>query len=168
MSSLKRINAPKSWTLTRRKGIKFIARPIPGPYKLRESITINIILKELLKYVQTTREVKKVLNDKNILINNIPGKDYRFPVGLFDTLSIPSTKEEYLLLQNTKGKFYLHKLNPKYSKLKYNKIKGKTILKKGKTQINFHNGNNLIITKDSYKTGDTLIIENKTIKKHIL
>jgi len=47
------------------------------------------------------------------------------------------------------------------------KIIGKTIIKKGKLQLNLYNGKNTIVDKDSYKVGDSVILSEKAIKKHL-
>lgn len=165
---LKRLAAPKSWKL-RRKGIKFIARPMPGPHKLEESITLNVILKNLLSYAKTTREVKKILNDGKILVDKIVRKNYRFPVGVMDIIEIPSTNEYYILLHNKKGKFILKKISKEEADFKICKIIEKTILKKNKIQLNLYDGKNILVEKNDFKVGDSIVIvlPKNEIKKHL-
>ena len=67
MPHLKRIRAPRSWTLKQRKGVTFIARPLPGSHKLSQSVTLNCIVKEMLTYAKTTKEVKLILHQGKIL-----------------------------------------------------------------------------------------------------
>ena len=55
MSHLKRIRVPKSWPLEKRKYRKYIARPLPGPHKLMNSITLDFLLKDILKIAKTTK-----------------------------------------------------------------------------------------------------------------
>jgi len=167
MSHKKRINTPKSWPIGRKEN-KFIVRPMPGPHTIESSIPLNLILKSLLKCAKTTREVKNLLNNGKILINNILRKDHHFPVGLMDTISIPDTNEYYRLLYNEKGKFKLDKINKVETEQKVIKIVNKKILKKKITQLNLYDGTNLLIKKDEFKVGDTIIIDPKNnIKKHI-
>jgi small subunit ribosomal protein S4e len=48
------------------------------------------------------------------------------------------------------------------------RINDKTMIKGGKIQLNFHDGRNIIVDKDEYKTGDTLkmsIPEQKILGK---
>lgn len=165
---LKRLNAPKSWPISR-KGTKWVTRQNPGTHDLESSIPINIMLKDMLKYAKTTRDVKRILNNKEILIDGIPRMDIKFSVGIFDLIEIPKTKEYFLLLLNKKGKLFPKKIDEKKAELKHIKIIGKTALKKGKLQINFNNGNNMLTDRKDYNIGDTLIInlKDKKIVKHI-
>ena len=167
MSHLKRLKAQKSWPLNKRKGIKFIARPSPGPHKLSESITINLILKGLLGYASTTKEVKLILNQGLVLIDGKIRKDHKFPVGIMDTISIKQTGQNFILLYDENGKYKLHQISKEEIENKPYKIAGKKILKKKQIQLNFNNGNNLIVDKDSYKVGDTIIMQQNKIKRHL-
>ena len=167
-SHLKRLNAPKSWPISRKRNM-WITRPSSGPHKLEESMPLNTILKELLKYPKITKEVKNILNKKEILVDKIPRKDIGFPVGIYDVIEIPKTKEYFLFLINKKGKCFLKKIDEKDAESKPLKIIGKTVLKKNKMQLNFYNGNNLITDKKDYKVGDTLLIslKDKKILKYL-
>lgn len=163
---LKRIPAPKNWII-KRKERTFITRPIPGPHKLNDSITLSILLKEFLNQAKTKKEVKYIINQNKLLIDKIPRKDYRFPVGIMDIVEIPSLKEKYIVLYNDKGKFMLNPIKDASQKLL--KIIGKTVLKSGKIQLNFDDGRNIIIPKNNYDVGDTIVfdLENKKIKSHL-
>jgi len=163
---LKRLKAPKSWPI-QRKGIKFIARPLPGPHKLKESITLNTILKDILKLIKTTKESKKLLNKGLILIDNKIIKQHRLPVGVMDIVSIPSLNQYYKVLYNTKGKFILEKTTKEQAQEKTCKIINKKILKNKKTQINLYDSKNILVTKDTYKVGDSVIIKENKITKHL-
>ena len=165
---LNRFNVPTSWPI-KVKERKWIARPMPGPTILRECITINLIIKELLNYAKTTREVKKILNDGKILINNIIRKDHHFPVGLMDTISVPQLSKYYRLLINKKGKFYLKEISSEDATKKICKIINKTILKSKKLQLNLFDGRSILIDKDEFKPSDSVLIDltSNKIKDHI-
>lgn len=165
---LNRFNAPTSWPV-KVKERKWIAKPIPGPSSLKESITINLIIKELLKYAKTTREVKKILNDGKILINNIIRKDHHFPVGLMDTISVPQLNKYYILLINKKGKFFLKEISSEDATKKLCKVINKTILKGKKLQLNLSDSRSILIDKDEFKPGDSILIDltSNKIKDHI-
>ena len=62
---LKRLAAPKTWHVERKK-TKLITKPVPGPHKTENGIPLNILLKEILNYAKTTREVKKLLATNEI------------------------------------------------------------------------------------------------------
>lgn len=165
---LKRLNAPRSWPISR-KETKWVTRQNPGPHKIEEAMPLSIITKNLLKYAKTTRDVKRILNSKDILVDKIPRIDLKFPVGIFDIIEIPKTKEHFILLINKKGKLFLKKIDEKKSEIKHLKIIGKKILKNNKLQLNFYNGNNMLFDNKDYKVGDTLLINlnDKKIIKHL-
>ena len=50
---------------------------------------------------------------------------------------------------------------------RFAKIVNKTIVKGKKVQLNLHDSSNLLVDKDIYATGDTLIIEKNKVKKHL-
>jgi len=164
---LSRLNAPTSWPI-KRKGIKFITRPSSGPHTLRESLPLSLVVTHLLKYARTRKEVKKILNEKKILVNSTPRKDLGYAVGLMDIIAIPTLDEAYRVFYNEKGKFQLHPLPQEERDLKPVQIKDKKIVKQGKIQLNYSDGTNQLITNESYRTRDTLLLsmKDKKITQH--
>ena len=70
------------------------------------------------------------------MINNVIRVDEKFPIGIFDIIEIPKTKEYFRLFQDEHSRFVLHKVSKEEAGIKPSKIINKTRLKKGKTQIN--------------------------------
>ncbi len=165
MRHLKRLNSPKTWGIKRKENV-FILKPRAGPHSLKESVPLGVVLRDILGYADNLKEVKRILNTKNVLIDGIRRKDHKFPVGIFDTIELKETKEFFRVFFD-KGKIALIKIDSKEAKIKPCKIKGKCKVKK-KTQLNLYDGKNLLIDKDPYKTGDTVIVElpKCEIKKH--
>ncbi len=155
---LSRHKAPKVWPISTKER-RWIARPLPGPHKLKNCITLNLLLKNIMKQAKTTRDVKKILNDKKILIDNKPRKDYRLPLGLMDTISVPELDEYYRLFIDEKGKFFLLPLKKEEANIKPYKIIGKKILKNKKIQLNLYDGKNLLVDKNDYQVGDTILLD---------
>jgi len=129
---------------------------------------INLILKELLEITKTTRETKKILNQKEVLVNKKPVSDRKYPVSLMDVIEIPKINKYFRVLFNTKGKLMIHPIDKKEADLKLSKIINKTLLKKNKIQINLDDGRNLLVDKDTYNTGDTLVFNLSTKKIDVL
>lgn len=165
---LSRLNAPKSWPI-QRKGIKFVTKPSPGLHSLRTSIPLSLVLIKLLKVARTNKEVKKILNDGNILINGKTiRKDKSYSVGVMDLITIPLVNQTYRILYDRKGKFAVLPLDAKEKDLRAVKIVCKTIVKKNKMQLNYSNGINTFVDKDAYETGDTLLLaKDNSIKEHL-
>ncbi|MEA3430980.1 MAG: 30S ribosomal protein S4e [Nanoarchaeota archaeon] len=153
---LKRIAAPRTWPI-KRKGIKFVARPLPGKHKLNLGMPINVVFSEILKITKTTKETEKILYHKEILVDGRKIKDKKALVGLMDVISIPLTKEYYRLIINEHGWISSTPIDVKESKLKICKIMGKRKVK-GKIQFNLDDGRNILSEENAYKVGDSLLI----------
>ena len=153
---LKRIAAPKTW-LIGRKINTFILRPKPGAHSLDQGLPLGVIMRDVLGLVSTLSEAKKVLNNKEILIDGKRRKDYRFIVGLLDTISIPEIKKYHRVVLDNKGRLIIIEIDAKEALQKLCQVKGKTSLSKGKIQYNLHDGTNLL-TDTSAKVGDTFVL----------
>lgn len=153
---IKRLAAPKTWQVNR-KGIKFITKPIPGPHSLKNGIALGTLLKEILSFANTTREIKKLLHLNEVKVDGKPIKDFRFPVGLFDTIEFVNTNEYFRIILNKNGKIGLVRISKEEALLKPCKIIGKSLVK-GKLQLNLYDGKNILVDKDGYKVGDTIIL----------
>lgn len=156
-SHLKRIPSPKSWPIER-KGSTFLMRPKPGK-NLFYSITINLALKTL-EYANTSKEVKSILNNQEVLIDGKRVKDQRKLVGLMDVLSFPLIKKAYRLLMTNKGFLEFREVNAKESNKKPCKIVNKTLIKSGKLQLGTFDSRCIVVEKDNnYSVGDSVVIE---------
>lgn len=164
---IKRLAAPKTWPV-RRKGLKFITKPASGPHGLEVGIPLSVLLKEVLNYAGTTRDVKKILNTNEIKIDGRARKDFRFPVGLFDTIEFTSINEHFRIILNKKGKLDAIKIKKEEASLKPCKITGKKIVK-GRTQLSLFDGKSILVDSNSYKVGDTLLLSlpGQKISKHM-
>lgn len=151
----KRITIPKSWPIPR-KTHKWSIKCRPGPHSGENSIPLLVVVRDMLKLADNAREAKRILNEGNILVDGRVKKDNKFPVGIFDVISIPKLDIQYRMLLDEKGKFNLHKLEPGVVR-KLTRIEDKTILKGGRVQLNLSDGSNKIV-EDGYSTGDSLVL----------
>lgn len=154
---LKTINAPKTWNVGR-KGKVFILRPDSGPHNLKNSISLNFLLIELLKIAKIKKETTYILHNKEVLVDGKRRKNISFPVGLFDTVCFKDTKKNYRIVIDNKGKFKIIEIDEKEASLKLCKIIGKNLVK-GKVQLNLFDGRSLLVEKGDYSVGDTVIID---------
>jgi small subunit ribosomal protein S4e len=167
-SHLKRLNAPKSWKIKRR-GLTFITRPNPGPHTMELCMPINVLLRDMLGYAKTNKEVKTIIHSKEIAVNGKAIRDISYPVGLFDVLQIQKLDESYRMLIDSLGYLILTKVDKKEAKLFPAKIINKTILRGGKEQLNLSAGLNIVVEKNNFKTGETLMLDmpSKNIVEHL-
>lgn len=165
MSHQKRSSSSKKTLLTR-KGTTFISCQSPGPHKKAESMPLNVVIRDILKLVETGREAKKSLNAGLIFVNGVAIKDHRFPIGFLDEISFTTSKDKHIVIYNTLGKLELKKQEKDIPKTM--KVIGKKILHKGKTQINLFTGKNILLEKtNGYSVGDSIVIEKNKVVKHL-
>jgi len=161
----KRISAPRSWPIEK-KTHKFVAKPSPGPHSEENSLPLMVILRDMLKLASYAKWIKRILHEGQVLVNGEVRKDHRFPVGIFDVVSIPTADQHYRILIDKKGRLTLKQTQDR--NLKLCRISDKTTLRKGAIQLNLSDGLNLIGTNE-FKTGDSLVLSlpDRKIVKHI-
>jgi len=159
---LSRLAAPRTWPI-KRKGIKWVVKSDSGTHNQEYSLPLSIICRDILKISNSVKETKQVLNKGQILINNTVRKKHRFPVGLFDVISIPTLNEHYRIIINKLGKLDIVKVPEKEASIIPLKITNKTIVKGNKSQINLNNGWNLLHDK-KLSVGDVILYDFKAKK----
>ncbi|NMB66844.1 hypothetical protein GYA25_02190 [Candidatus Woesearchaeota archaeon] len=159
MSHLTRQEIPKEWPLPRKGGV-YIIRPNNN---LSKGIPVLIILRDILKLGNNRREIKKIIHDKKVLLNDKFVKDEKENVLLFDVLKFPLIKKNYRLSISEQGKFLLEEINEKESEKKISKIIGKKILKNKKIQVNLSDGTNFLFN-EKFKINDSVVIDLKNRK----
>ena len=164
---LKRLLAPKFWRIAR-KHFTWAISPIPGPHRKFECIPLGVILRDILKLAETRKEAKKIVKRGEILVDQRVRKEIGFPVGVFDTISIPRIKKHYRVVPFSNG-LKLVEIDENESKVKVCKIVNKSKVKKGKIQLHLNDGRNILLEENGFKTGDSLLIElpSQKILKHI-
>ena len=155
---LKRFKAPKTWPI-HKKEETWTTKTSAGPHALDNSIPLVMVLRDILGVAANAREAKIILNNGDVLVDGKARKDHRFPVGFMDVISIPKINKYYRLLPDYKGRLVLHEIEEKDSTFKLVSIEDKTTIKGGKTQLNLHDGRNVILEEDDYKTSDVLLLE---------
>lgn len=157
MARMKRLTSPKFWRLEKKKS-KWTVPVRPGPHKKERSIPLQIVLRDILKFVETGKEAQNILNNKEVFVDGRIITDHAFGVGLMDVISIPKIKKYFRVVPSAKG-FILIEIPENESKLKLLRINNKTVITKGKMQLNLHDGKNLLVPKGEYSTGDSILVE---------
>ena len=89
-------------------------------------------------------------------------------VGLMDVLTVGD--ENYRCILDTNGKLRYRTIPKKAAGSKICRVKGKTTVKGGKTQVHLHDGRNILMDDSpDYKTGDSLVISlpDQKVTSHI-
>ena len=160
---LKRLNAPRTLKL-HRKERTWTVKSSPGPHPLESSIPLGMMVRDYLKICDTLREAKRIIASGEITVNGVPRKDNKFPCGLMDVISLTKIKKNYRVLFDRRGKLTLVEIASKDAGWKLCRIENKTIAKGKQIQLNLHDGQNKLVKKDEYKTGDVLKISFKDKK----
>lgn len=163
---MSRLAAPKMWPI-KRKGLKWVARPIPGPHNAKQAMPLVVWLKETLTLATTSKNIKTMLNAGEIKINSKVAKEPNFPIGIFDIISVEKLNKHYRVLVDQNGKLRLIEIPKSESKTIPLKITNKTTTKGGKQQISFNNGWTIFADKN-FSVGDCVLfdVELKRVKSH--
>jgi len=154
----KRNKMPILWPI-RRKGTKYIAI---ASHAKTKSIPVLFILRDMLGLVQTRKEAKYLVLNRNVKINNKIRKDEKFPVQFFDTLSLEKTKKNYRL-EIANKKYKLKEISESEAGKKIVKIIGKKIIGKNKVQMNLEDGQNFLM-KEKFALGGSALVDTRQNK----
>lgn len=158
---------PKSWNIPR-KTHKWTVKSSPGPHSKLKSVPLLLVMRDILKLANSSREVRKILNDRNVMVDGRIVRDYKFPVGMFDVINIPKIDSSYRVLLDEKQRLSLHKISD--SEIKLCRIDDKTIVKGGNIQLNLHDGSNIVSDEYSYHTFDSILISlpDRKVMQHLV
>jgi len=153
---LKAYNAPKSWTILR-KTTKWIIRPQAGAHPFERSLPIALLLKQL-GFAKTGREIKKILNEKVVMVDGSVVREPSYSTGFMDAIHLKPNINLRCTL-NDKGRLKFIETSDADMSKKICRVIGKRIVKGNKVQLNLSSGRNILADKGTYATGDSLLIE---------
>jgi len=161
MGHQKRQKVPKNWPI-HRKGTAYVIS------SNSKGIPLLIVLRDMLGLVQNRKEAKKVLHERQVLLNNKPVLDEKNGVALFDVISNLPAKKYYRLVLTERGKFATEEIKETEANHKVAKVVNKKTLKGKKTQINLGDGKNFL-SDIKCNTNDSVLInlKNKKLEKCI-
>ena len=148
----KRLSAPITYPIKRKHG-KFTIRPYPTRGKFDSSIPLGIIVREILGYAKTLREVKKILSRKMVEVDGKVRTDYKFAIGPMDTLKITKTGDYYRLVPyQGKRRFTLNPITEEEANYKILQVIKKNSMRGGFLQLTFHDGRTLAVNSSEETT----------------
>ncbi len=160
---LKRLASPRSWTIPR-KTDRWVVKPSPGPHPIERSVSLILALRDFLKIANINAEARRIIGNGEILVDGKVVRNYKHPVGLMDVISIPKLNLQYRVLLNRRGKLVFVKISKDEAKWKFVRIENKTTVPGGQIQLNLHDGRNILLKKNKYKSGDVLKLSIPTQK----
>jgi len=163
---MKRYLIPAFWQINKKES-KWAPRPSAGPHAKDASIPFQLIVRDILKLTENIRETKKIIKSGEILIDKKKRRDPKYPVGFMDVIEIPQIRKYYRMAINKKG-LNVEEIKGADASRKLCKITSKSAIKGGKLRLGLHDGRNLIVDNNDYKTGDSLLISlpGQKIIKH--
>ena len=152
---LKRLAAPRSWPLKRKANI-WTSKQSAGSHSIEDSVPAVVMLRDMIKVCDTAREAKRIVGTRKLLVDGRPVRSVKAPVGFMDVVSIPEMDLYFRVAITDKGKLAAVPIAKEDAGWKLCMIEDKTKVAGGKIQLNLHDGRNILLEKNEYKTGDVL------------
>ncbi len=161
---INRKNIGKFWPVPR-TGTKYVA---VSTHHQSTAIPLIVVMRDILKLIKTKKELKKVLSEKQVLINHKEIRETNYPVLLFDVISLPLLRKYYRAVLSEHKKMSFEEISEKDAEKKVLKIIGKQILKGEKVQVNLLDGRNILL-KEDVSVDDSLVynLKQKKVEKVI-
>ena len=154
---LKRQMAPTFWGINRKEK-RFVITVRPGSHSKNNSIPSAVLLRDTLNSVNTLREAKSSIYGGKVKIDGVTQKSLHHSIGLMDVIELDGTTDVYRLVPKQGHVLQPIKIDSAEKSKKLAKVKSKTIIKGGKTQLGFHDGRTIITDVDT-NVGDTCLLQ---------
>lgn len=152
---LKRLVAPGSWHIPK-KVQKFVMKTAPGPHNAG-AMPVGVWLREHIGLAQNASEVRKILHQRDVIVNGRACRDPQMGLGVFDIVSIPKIGKHYRIQLDLRGNLVAVEIPAESAKTRLCKIRNKTTVKGGKVQLNLAFGAN-ILADNTYRAKDSIVV----------
>lgn len=154
---MKRLAAPSRWTLPQKEQT-WTMKPSAGAHPSELSVPLGVVLRDYLEICDTAREARRAVGDQRVHVDGRPATDIKRTVGYQDVVSFPETDDHYRVLLDERGRVLLVPVAEDRSGWKLARIEDKTTISGGATQLNLHDGRNVVVEpdEDEFNTGDVL------------
>lgn len=151
----------------------YAVRPSPGPHAAYDCIPVAILLRDMFQFARNMSEVKRILYERNVVVDGRVKTNRKYPLGFMDVLSLPKMQKHYRMIYTIKKGLRAIPIDENETTEKLCQIKNKTTIKDGLIQLNLHDGRNIVLSKEennnsTYSTHDTIKIslpEQKILEK---
>ncbi len=154
---LKRQMSPLFWKINR-KDKRFVITVRPGSHPKNNSIPSAVLLRDTLNIVTTLREAKSSIYGGKVKVDGVIQKSLHHSIGLMDVIELENVDDIYRLVPKNGQILFPIKINENEKSKKLVRVKSKTSIKGGRTQLGFHDGRT-IITDTSVNVGDTCLLQ---------
>ena len=173
---LKALAAPQVQRIPRKER-PWTVKPSPGPHPAARSLPLLIVLRDVLKVAENSREARKIISSGEVMVDGRVVKDYKWPVGVMDVIEIPKVGEQYRALPDPTGTLKMVPIPKEEARLKIVRVEGVTTVKGGHFEVHLSGGRNILVrVSDPTKSGqlpyrplDSLLITvpDSTVKDHV-
>ena len=141
----KRLAAPITYQLSRKSNV-FTFHARNGAHAAHEGIPLGIVLRDMWGFVQNRKELKFILNNKEVLVDGKPINDSRYIVGPMDVITIKATNQHFRVLPWTgRRRLNILEIDEEHAHWKLFKILDKTTVRGGDIQLNCTAGRNILL-----------------------
>ncbi len=154
---LKRQMAPMFWGISR-KSPRFVTTVRPGPHSKQFSIPSAVFLRDTIKLVTTAREAEYAIYNGKVKVDGVSRKSVHHGIGLMDVVELEGVSDIYRLVPKKGHILEPIKIKSAEKAVKLVKVTSKTTIRKGKTQIGFHDGRSLI-SDTKVSVGDSCLMQ---------
>ena len=154
---LKRQMSPLFWKINR-KDKRFVITVRPGSHPKNNSIPSAVLLRDTLNIVNTLREAKSSIYGGKVKVDGVIQKSLHHSIGLMDVVELENANDIYRLVPKNGQTLFPIKINENEKSKKLVRVKSKTSISGGRTQLGFHDGRT-IITDTNVNVGDTCLLQ---------
>jgi len=154
---LKRQMSPLFWKINR-KDKRFVITVRPGSHPKNNSIPSAVLLRDTLNIVNTLREAKSSIYGGKVKVDGVIQKSLHHSIGLMDVVELENAGDIYRLVPKNGHTLFPIKINENEKSKKLVRVKSKTSISGGRTQLGFHDGRT-VITDTSVNVGDTCLLQ---------
>lgn len=154
---LKRNEMPKEWPMARKGTAYFVS----ASHAKTKGIPVLIAIRDILHIADKRMEIKQMILRKEIKVNGKIVYTDKYPIRLFDVLSLEKINKVYRLVVS--GKKWNFEDAGKDADKKIVKIIDKKILKNKVIQMNLQDGTNFVYAKP-FTVGDSVVLSLKENK----
>jgi len=156
-NKLKRLAAPRSWDISR-KANRFVFKPLSGPHSIAASYPLGVVVRDLASMANLSRELKFMMKTGKVKVDGSERRTPRYPVGLFNVVSVPLEGVDFRLVPSPKG-LALAKVTSDEARTKLCSVQSKTKIRGGHIQYGLHDGRSMVDDKLNLSPGDAVLIE---------
>ncbi len=165
----KRYNTPLTYPIER-KVRTFTIRPHPSGHPFDKSVPVGVLIRDLLGYAKRYDELKKIFARGEVFVDKRRVRKIKYAVGYMDVLEIPKDDKAFRITPSTTRQGYslMSLTNPKDTEWKPCKVIGKKMLKKGRLQLNLHDGRNVHVHPlEDTEYNSRLVPDNAELLEHL-